>query len=243
MLQTKRSESRAISQNIIDRKRLIGLSEQDAAMLIDELRSKKGSQFGQDEWVLGSYAAGSWPQPEHPFFLDIGAHDGEDGSNTQLLEMSGWRGVCVEPLPVDFTNRSCKLVEKVVSDGQQVEFRVCPNHGPMSADQLSGIESSLGRWKESTTDCPTKKFQSISALQLLEESKVPKTIDYVSLDVEGAELSILQQWPENYCVRLWSIEHNHEEPKKTHMRKWLEARECKVEEREVDFLAACSCPA
>lgn len=47
------------------------------------------SQAGQDVWVLQKIAKG--------FFVDVGAHDGVESSNTYALELAGWRGVCVEP--------------------------------------------------------------------------------------------------------------------------------------------------
>lgn len=62
------------------------------------------SQAGQDLWVLQT--AGN-----KGFFVDIGAHDGIESSNTYALEKHGWTGICVEPNPVSFAalrnNRSC----------------------------------------------------------------------------------------------------------------------------------------
>src|SRR5689334_2098633 len=33
------------------------------------------------------------------FFLDVGANDPQNGSQTWVLEQQGWRGILVEPLP------------------------------------------------------------------------------------------------------------------------------------------------
>ena len=43
--------------------------------------------------------------------------------------------------------------------------------------------------------------------ELLQEYKVPRTIDYVSLDVEGAEYLIMQHFPfDKYTIRILTIE-------------------------------------
>lgn len=48
------------------------------------------SQAGQDVWVLQRIG-------NKGFFVDVGAHDGVESSNTYALEKAGWKGVCVEP--------------------------------------------------------------------------------------------------------------------------------------------------
>jgi hypothetical protein len=48
------------------------------------------SQAGQDVWVLQKIG-------NKGFFVDIGAHDGVESSNTYALEKAGWSGICVEP--------------------------------------------------------------------------------------------------------------------------------------------------
>ena len=48
------------------------------------------SQTGQDQWVLEN-----WPQPGT--FLELGAYDGIEFSNTLALEERGWRGYLIEP--------------------------------------------------------------------------------------------------------------------------------------------------
>ncbi len=36
------------------------------------------------------------------FFIDIGAFDGVEISNTYALERMGWKGICIEPIPEVF---------------------------------------------------------------------------------------------------------------------------------------------
>jgi len=202
-----------------------------------------GSAFGQDEWVL-SQNDQLTDQPASPYFLDLGAFDGRDCSNTYQLEKHGWHGVCVEPMPHDFSMRQCQLVEKVLFDGSEVQFRACPG-------QLAGVSNeSIGnnKWAAHQARCPLQKFQSITATELLSSISAPPVIDYVSLDIEGAELTLLTDWPvAQHCVRLWTIEHNNESPRKEQIREWLTGQGCTVTDKlgkkgtPVDFWASCTC--
>src|SRR5687767_5666903 len=62
------------------------------------------------------------PSPE--FFLEIGAWKGEHFSQTAYLEREhAWTGVCVDPFPSGFGDRSCQVCAKAISaDGQPRAF-------------------------------------------------------------------------------------------------------------------------
>ena len=53
------------------------------------------SQAGQDQWVHNIVG-------DKGFFVDIGAYDGVQTSNTYALELLGWDGICVEGHPLYF---------------------------------------------------------------------------------------------------------------------------------------------
>ncbi|MDA9981739.1 hypothetical protein N9H39_03180 [Gammaproteobacteria bacterium] len=56
------------------------------------------SQAGQDRWVVETLKG-----KKNGFFLEIGASDGVNLSNTYALERElGWTGCCVEPNPMDY---------------------------------------------------------------------------------------------------------------------------------------------
>ena len=51
------------------------------------------SDEGQDKWVLERL-----DNKRNGYFVDIGAYDGINGSNTYAMECYfNWRGICVEP--------------------------------------------------------------------------------------------------------------------------------------------------
>jgi hypothetical protein len=111
---------------------------------------------------------------------------------------------------------------------------------------LSGIKR-LGSnefYRRVKASCPEREMQTVGVADLLTTSDAPPVIDYVNLDVGGAELDILRAFPfERYCVRAWTVEHNCEEPKKSYIKQILESHGCRVEEVEVDWWASCPCGA
>ena len=88
------------------------------------------SQIGQDKWVVETFRG-----MKRGFFLDVGAGDGIDLSNTYALEQSfSWKGVCIEPhsktYPRLVVNRVCKTNDSfVLRDDEQVDFIEYENVG------------------------------------------------------------------------------------------------------------------
>ena len=137
-------------------------------------------------------------------YLDIGCNDGIDGSNTFYFQQRGWQGVCVEADPAKFlqihphsrrrdgvnlaiANRSSCLTFARVHDS---------NNG------LSGIASTLDVERAKAFGITRINVMAISPLELLGRyyAHVP-VLDYASVDVEGAELTIMDAWPfEKWCV-------------------------------------------
>lgn len=159
-----------------------------------------GSQAGQDFWVIGEAFNGK----KHGFFLDVGAHDGINISNTHLLESKyAWNGICVEANPHTFlklqSNRGCTCVNACLgSDEREVDF--------VLNDGLGGIadyqERSDSEKRPSRVIMTTKTLYS-----LLKEYEAPNTIDYLSIDIEGAEEEVLVDFPfDKYQFNTMTIE-------------------------------------
>ena len=172
------------------------------------------AQLKQDLWVMDN---SSMPG----YFLEIGAFHPENLSNTCFLEREGWHGVCVEPMPHgDWSTRpnTTLLQEVITSDGREVSF--------VNGNELGGIEEYISYYSDHANKMKSKprvKLTSITPRQLLEQVNAPHTIDYLSLDTEGSELEILTYFPfDDYTVRLITVEHNFEEPKRSQIRKLLE---------------------
>jgi len=144
------------------------------------------SQANQDKWVceLLDYKVNG-------FFLEIGAYDGIQTSNTYALEkFLNWDGICIEANTEVFgrlkQNRNRINVHAAVSnyDG------VC-NFG---GDRINGGVT--------VVNCYTLET-------ILTQNNAPKEIDYISIDVEGHELAILSAFNfKNWDIKLFTVEHN-----------------------------------
>jgi FkbM family methyltransferase len=167
---------------------------------MEALRSRGfASQFGQDV-VLDALFRGIGV--DQGFFVDVGAHDGITGSNSLFFERErGWRGICIEPLPGPFaalkSNRRAVTINCAVGeyDGE-ADFVVVGGY----AEMLSGLESELDPRHAARIDDEvaqhggtrqTVKVPVRRLDELLAEHGAPR-VDLLSVDVEGAELSVLR---------------------------------------------------
>ena len=160
------------------------------------------SKFGQDEWVLRMLK-----NKKNGYFVDIGASNGVSRNDTYVLEKDyNWRGICVEPhsktFPILKKNRSCICDNHCIA-GQEGPVDFLENkHHPME----SGIAHS------ETDECLLKqkikpqKIQAITLMDLLEIHDAPHEIDYLNIDVEGAEWLMLENFDFNkYNILLMTI--------------------------------------
>lgn len=149
------------------------------------------SQAGQDLWVardVSNFKKGG-------FFVDIGAFDGINLSNTYWLEKHlGWRGVCVEADPKTFAllreNRSCECVNACVgTPGHQVSF--ISGMGPYSG----ASETCLSAENQKIPEHERLILQTSSLADILKTCHAPGVIDYLSVDVEGMEEQVMSCFP------------------------------------------------
>ena len=164
------------------------------------------SQIGQDRWVLETV----FPGVKDGFFLDIGSGDGTSLSNSKALEERGWRGICIDPFPTNMQGRTCQMLKEVVFSeaGKRIAFQ--------AAGEVGGIRGSLGKWKDAALGAPTVEFTTVTLRDVLERTKAPQFIHFVSLDIEGAELDALKAFPfEKHTIGALAVEHNDEEPKRS----------------------------
>jgi FkbM family methyltransferase len=179
------------------------------------------SQMGQDlflnRWLFHDRRPG--------FFVDVGAFDGELGSNTFFFEKRlGWAGVAFEPNASAFAalrrRRSCEAIQGcaynrdgevaflALSERQQrhrsaellrpanlSSLLLDPDHGAL---MLSGIREHIDNterveklrrvWDLNQALVTVSCFRVDSVLAKMGVS----TVDYLSIDVEGAELEVLR---------------------------------------------------
>ena len=156
------------------------------------------SQYGQDRFVFERFFRGV----DRGVFLDVGADDGVDKSNTKFFEELGWTGLCVEPSPSRFSslraNRRAECLNvAIASRPGEVEFLDMTGWGK----GLSGIVAHydprhVERIERETTNNPltaSKTLVRVPAVPLATvlEARGLRHIHYASIDVEGSELDVL----------------------------------------------------
>jgi FkbM family methyltransferase len=155
------------------------------------------SQHGED-YLLWSLFAG---KKNKGFFVEVGALDGIRFSNTYSFELEGWSGVCVEPHPEYFAllerNRpNSHCIESAAGNREGfVEFYAEPR-GEFSTLVREIVEDE--RYESKMAGYKKIEVPISSLTRILEDVESPSPIDIVSIDVEGAELSVLEGFDFSY---------------------------------------------
>jgi len=144
--------------------------------------------------------------PDNGFYVDVGAHDGRTSSNTFYLEVSGWTGILIEPIlskyfrirqirsltsnkvfhaacvPTDYSKDSvCMVYADLMSFSEDLSTVDKESWVDGAREFLNSNEDTV------KTYCPARTLNSI-----LTESDAPSNIDFLSIDVEGAEQAVLE---------------------------------------------------
>ena len=155
------------------------------------------SQVGQDRFLLENFFRGK----RGGVFVDVGAYDGEQYSNTLFYERTmGWSGLCVEPLASAFAKlkagRSAACENVCVADFEgDAEFLEVDDVGPLEK-MFSGLSTHFGprhlKRLESTRDRVFRRVPVTTLSTLLDKHSLYH-IDYCSIDTEGSEFAILSE--------------------------------------------------
>ncbi len=151
-------------------------------------KNKYFAQFGEDEILHGIF------NKNEGVCVEVGGFDGVTGSNTLFFEKLGWRCLIIEPMP-DFCEkikavRNCEIAELAASDKiGEVEFFVASG-----VETLSTIENNddhFARIKK-LSDKEIKKI-SVKTMPLNNVliDRGYTNIDFMTIDVEGHEMSVL----------------------------------------------------
>ncbi len=168
------------------------------------------SQLFQDLFILYYFN-----YKTNGFFVEFGATNGINLSNTYLLEKNyGWKGILAEPAKVWMTqlqkNRNCFIDDKCVwtNSGNRLIF-----------DEVSNPEfSTISEYVDTDFNATTRnkkntyEVQTISLIGLLKKYNAPLEIDYLSVDTEGSEFDILNAFDFSaYKIKIITVEHNYSE--------------------------------
>ena len=123
------------------------------------------------------------------YFVEVGAYDPKQWSQTFHLEERGWTGILVEPQP--------KLADKLRQQRTAKVYAVAcssrANAGNSMMLNVAGGHSSLDpnyfvfqMRRERAIEVPVRTLDDI-----LKEANAPTPLDFVSIDVESHELAVL----------------------------------------------------
>jgi FkbM family methyltransferase len=180
------------------------------AKSLSEALSLSTSQLGQDLIALAladSKMSG--------YFVEFGATNGKDLSNTYLLEKNfDWSGILAEPAKSwhrDLRiNRDCQIETDCVwnETGVEVLFNEVPYLELSTIDQYSSGDMHV----ESRKDGRRYVVNTITLNELLAKYEAPYFIDYLSIDTEGSEYEILKAFDfSKHEFGFISCEHNYTE--------------------------------
>jgi FkbM family methyltransferase len=165
------------------------------------------SQFGEDLWLADQFA-----DQASGFYVDVGAYDPFNASNTLLLYRKGWRGINVEPDPdalrrfERFRGRDVNLGVAISSHDGTAAF--------VRAGSFSGLDDPDRPWPDIRSDTaaltPTRIVVRTRRLQgVFDEYRPVGEIDLLDVDAEGHDLEVLDSndW-ERFRPRIVLVEHH-----------------------------------
>lgn len=161
--------------------------------------------------LMNSHISKQKSEQKKFFFVDLAANHALKLSNTLYLEQNGWDGLCIEGSPEYWYDlaryRNCKIIGAFVGgdvndDGKKIEVALGSVYGGIINENM---DNRPGQTNPMTSAKVTREIVSFSTI--LQISNSPKMIDYLSLDVEGAETLILQDFSfDKHIFRFITIE-------------------------------------
>lgn len=170
-----------------------------------DLLDRSSSQIRQDVFALQALDF-----KQGGFFVEFGATDGNELSNTLLMERDfGWKGILAEPAAVWHAdlraNRQAIIDTRCVwkTSGATVEF----SHTPRAVNSSISEFVKTKRKLRSTS----VSVETVSLNDLLTQHDAPEVIDFISIDTEGSEFDILNAVDyDRWKFRVMTVEHNYE---------------------------------
>jgi len=159
-------------------------------------------QFGQPVYLDTVIFKG---QVKNGFFIEAGADDFETDSNTLLFEMEHqWTGLLVEPNPTIYPKGFTKH-RKAWGSSSCLATEPRPHVVPFSQKTVSGGMAGIVKERNDET-YDMQCFPLYSLLMAIGN----RTVNYFSLDIEGAEFAVLQTIPwDKVDIEVMTIETNH----------------------------------
>jgi len=142
------------------------------------------AQYGED-LIVWEY----FKRKRDGFFVEVGANDPVDLSQTYMLEQQGWKGLLIEPIP-----SCCAKLAEARPNSIVCEMAATAPEKAGTA-MLNIAEADAWSYLEgvSDRDMASKRIEvkTDTLDHVLDEHQAPR-IDLLSIDVEGAEIDVLR---------------------------------------------------
>jgi FkbM family methyltransferase len=209
MLITKKSrDSITLKNPISGLKFLLALQNANYRKLLPLIMRSKSQNY-QDLFVLSEL-----DMKKKGYFVEFGATNGIDLSNTYLLENDfGWKGILAEPARYWHEalrqNRPSTVIEEAcvwTNSGMHLIFNETVNKELSTLDTFTTLDNH----RELRQNGEKYDVMTISLEELLDKNNAPKFIDYLSIDTEGSEFEILNSFNfQKYTFGVITCEHNY----------------------------------
>jgi FkbM family methyltransferase len=164
------------------------------------------AQFAEDRILAGIFG-----DRAEGCCVEVGANDGVTGSASYLFEQRGWKCLLVEPIPALVEeirkHRTCTVINCAASSREgEASFFVAE-----SVEAVSGLDLSPERaeWIQRAGGTIREIMVRTATLDSLLAQEGFGVLDFVTIDVEGHELSVLEGFDlERHRPRIVILEDN-----------------------------------
>ena len=165
---------------------------------------KKSYSMDGEDLIIFDY----FKNKKKGFFIDVGCYHPIHRNNTFLLYKKGWQG-----LNIDIHSFSVDLFNYLRPKDLNYNYAISDKNEILSMyyqkklSQLSTIEYDQAK-KVFQGPIKEKKIQALTLDEILKISKIEKKIDFLDIDVEGADFKVLKSFslekfrPELICVEI-----------------------------------------
>ena len=141
------------------------------------------------------------------FFIEAGATDGETNSNTLFFELErNWTGLLVEPLPYNLADKNRKAFVSPVCLSTKTRPEIVSFDLHALRDENQNPISMGGIVSDQQQGDDIYKIQCLPLYSLLLALGNP-TVNYFSLDIEGAELQVGKMNLRENALKIISVDY------------------------------------
>lgn len=165
------------------------------------------------------------------FYVDVGAHHPQRFSNTYFFYVRGWRGINIDAMPggMDLFNlirpNDINIEAAIASERREMTYFMFDDPALNSFDErLSG-----NRDKTAYNIIGSKVIFTRTLAEVLDQHLAPdRDIDFLSIDVEGLDLEVLESnnWDKYrpYCILVECVDHSLEGIEKNDVYRYLKGK-------------------